>query len=317
MKRWIRDWWFIWALGAFLALASQVVWLRAHRWDQAFVRLTMGPLAGAIIIGSLAWCMDRLAKRLGLFDLKSKIKALGGWLADLIAKLTGLNTKKGRLAWPVGILILLVGLGLAGIYQKVMPQIGQGLVRSFFIEHQAKDAKGLSIFFYDCPDRAAPPICLGAGTDLSWPDVKSFPGRRKQGFEMRLLGMLSITRKGKYTFGGQVDDGFRILINGKPILEDFKQAPAHENWSTISLEPGLYAFEVRYFQARGLARLELYWQQPGKPREPLGLAPITPLKCQTPLVELDRLELKYRLVPEDRFIYPPFGEGRRWRLLWW
>ena len=317
MKRWVKDWWFIWLLGAFLALASQVAWLKEHRWDGAFVRLTLVPVAGAVIFGALAWGLDYLAKKLGLFKLKSRINALGEWLADLSSKLTGLNTRLGRRAWPITLLVLLVCLGLAGVYLRVIPQIGQGLVKNFFLEHQDKDEKGLTAFNFNGPDRAMPPNCQGPTTKLSWPNAESFPGNRREGFEMRLLGVLSISQKGKYTFGGQVDDGFRILLDGKPVLEDWQQAPAHEKWVTIPLEPGSYAFEVHYFQARGLARLMLYWQAPGQAKEPLGLAPLTALTCHTPLAELDRLELDYRIIPEDRSIYPPFGEGRRWRLLWW
>ncbi len=87
----------------------------------------------------------------------------------------------------------------------------------------------------------------------------------KQLLGARITGFIRFDKPGTYTFATQSNDGVRLKIGGKTVIEDpgvhYDQFSANV---TVPIdEPGWYDFYIVYFQRKGTATLELYWQPPG------------------------------------------------------
>lgn len=86
-----------------------------------------------------------------------------------------------------------------------------------------------------------------------------------QGVGARLKGFIKLDKTGDYQFAIQSNDGVRMKLDGKTIISD--PAVHYDQFSpnvTVPVStPGWYALDIEYFQRRGTATLELYWQPPG------------------------------------------------------
>ena len=70
---------------------------------------------------------------------------------------------------------------------------------------------------------------------------------------------------GTYRFQAMSNDGLRVTVNNKRVIFD---PPVHsdrlsETGEVIIANPNWYPIAVKYYQRKGSARLELYWQPPG------------------------------------------------------
>ena len=79
-------------------------------------------------------------------------------------------------------------------------------------------------------------------------------------FSARWTGFLNPTTTGDYRIGGNADDGFRLWIDGKLIVEDWSNHSISTKLADIHLEKGRkYALKVEYFQGTGDAIARLVW----------------------------------------------------------
>ncbi|MEH6527565.1 MAG: PA14 domain-containing protein [Sneathiella sp.] len=79
-----------------------------------------------------------------------------------------------------------------------------------------------------------------------------------------ITGYINMSKKGRYTFLVQSNDGVRLNIGGKQIFED---PDIHGDRFSPELyvdvtDPGWYSIRVLYFEKSNSSTLELYWQEP-------------------------------------------------------
>jgi alpha-N-acetylglucosaminidase len=86
---------------------------------------------------------------------------------------------------------------------------------------------------------------------------------RNDFFGLEFSGFLDIPVTGEYTFALGSDDGSRLLIDGKPVVENDGLHAYFEEKGTVRLSAGKHAVTVRYFQQEGVKRLELRFAGPG------------------------------------------------------
>jgi hypothetical protein len=87
-----------------------------------------------------------------------------------------------------------------------------------------------------------------------------------QGICVEIRGAIELSKIGDYRLKANSNDGIRIFLDGKMVLDD---PDVHGDRFTPQAiipidEPGWYELLVKYFQRKGTATLELYWQEPGK-----------------------------------------------------
>ena len=107
--------------------------------------------------------------------------------------------------------------------------------------------------------------------DFDWKAGESPSPRIPSGsdYTIRWTGKIQPKYSETYTFYATVDDGVRIWINHKLIIDDWTLHAATQFSNTIPLQAGeQYLFKVEYLEsAGGAATVQLYWESPSQPKE--------------------------------------------------
>src|SRR5687767_3276688 len=83
-------------------------------------------------------------------------------------------------------------------------------------------------------------------------------------YAVRWTGKVETGRVGDYTFYTRADDGVRLWVNGKLVVDDFTLHSARERSGTITLAADTkYDIKMEYYEHTGLATASLSWSGPG------------------------------------------------------
>lgn len=103
------------------------------------------------------------------------------------------------------------------------------------------------------------------------------PGIRGFLYSARFTATLKVETAGEHTFIATADDGVRVFVDDKAIVDVWKVQAPTEVTGKATLEPGDHALRIEYFQGRGGAKLAFEWQPPGGARGAIPEAQLTPL----------------------------------------
>lgn len=85
-------------------------------------------------------------------------------------------------------------------------------------------------------------------------------------FGLVLTGLVRVPGKGIYTFFLSSDDGSRLRIGGRRVVDHDGPHSMSERSGQVALHRGWHPVEIRYFQSGGGAGLRLEMEGPGMPR---------------------------------------------------
>ena len=88
--------------------------------------------------------------------------------------------------------------------------------------------------------------------------------KRKDKFRFEFSGYIKIHRPGLYDFYLSSDDGSRLFINGKELINNDGNHGSLEKTGSIALKKGFYSINVQYFDSGGDNELTLQVQAPGE-----------------------------------------------------
>ena len=105
--------------------------------------------------------------------------------------------------------------------------------------------------------------------DLSWPGppLVNWPEGLRNGdhFSARLTGFITAPEDGTYEIGVSGDDGFRLWLDDKLVVEDWAAADARYKSTDIKLKKGQkVAFRLDYYQNLYARELKLCWRTPAE-----------------------------------------------------
>ncbi|WP_374634425.1 PA14 domain-containing protein [Ferrovibrio sp.] len=108
------------------------------------------------------------------------------------------------------------------------------------------------------PGKPVAPIDEMSGSGVMW-ESQDF-----QFFGVVFTGFINFDKPGTYHITVNSNDGIRIYIGGKMVLEDpFVHADAMANPVALDIAaPGWYPITMQYFQKRNTATLQFFWQPP-------------------------------------------------------
>lgn len=86
---------------------------------------------------------------------------------------------------------------------------------------------------------------------------------RKNDFALQFHGLISITTAGEYEFFTKSDDGSRLFIDGKQVVENGGIHPEQERNGKLKLSAGEHSLRVIYFDGGGNTALKVSWKGPG------------------------------------------------------
>jgi beta-glucosidase len=121
---------------------------------------------------------------------------------------------------------------------------------------------GLKAEYFDNIDLNGAPVVtrVDKQVDFDFGGVAPAPGIGTQNFSVRWTGSITPSQSGAYSIGFTGDDGYRVWIDGKLLVEDWGTHAPSTKTADLRLEKGHpYALRVEYFQGGGGAVAKLVW----------------------------------------------------------
>ena len=172
-------------------------------------------------------------------------------------------------------------------------------------------------FSFDCNNNALPDECEAApvsgilgtyydnsnltGTERARIDptinqifgnLPPFPDFGADTFSVRWTGLVQTRGAGTYTFYTFTDDGARLWINGRQIVDQWVVQGPTEVAANIALNGNTwYSVVLEYFENAGGALATVYWKPPGEAKELLPAARLIPDRDCVGTGYLDRCEV--------------------------
>jgi len=128
--------------------------------------------------------------------------------------------------------------------------------------------------------------CIGKGQDIqsltfdmNW-GQGALIGDKKDNLILKLSRTIEL-EEGKYKFSVGSDDGVKVFIDGKKLLDKWVNRAYTVDTFELNLSQGPHQFEIQYYEASGAARLSFNFQKISQPTPTKTPTP-TPTKTPTP-----------------------------------
>ena len=103
--------------------------------------------------------------------------------------------------------------------------------------------------------------------NFDWTGHSPAPGLPHSYYSIRWTGKLMAPLSGKYTFNAQVDDGVRVWVGNKKVIDAWYLNDSNHFGGSVILEAGkYYDLRVDYFNDLLGGEIELFWVLPNAPK---------------------------------------------------
>lgn len=137
--------------------------------------------------------------------------------------------------------------------------------------------------------------------------LEAFPGTKlRDNFYVDWTGVIRIPKDGEYTFFLESDDGSRLFIDGKQIVDHSGTHDMTEMSGRVTLKAGDHDLKVEFFDAEEDAGCILSWEAPGKTKE---VVPASALFHEATGSEAGLLAEYYR-TEEGSEVFPDFPASK-------
>ncbi len=85
------------------------------------------------------------------------------------------------------------------------------------------------------------------------------PGLPIDGFSVRWIGILKVPATGNYTFFLDHDDGGRLWLDDRPVIDNWRSGVSHDQ-AILTLREGLHPIKVEYCERGGFGGVNLWWK---------------------------------------------------------
>jgi cytochrome c len=108
------------------------------------------------------------------------------------------------------------------------------------------------------------------------------PFQDRSNFALRYDGFLNVLQEGDYKFYLHSDDGSRLYLDGKLLIDHDGIHGGETKDASIRLTDGLHPIRLTYFQAQGGAELQFLLEGPGLRRRPIPASMLRASRAQSP-----------------------------------
>jgi len=154
---------------------------------------------------------------------------------------------------------------------------------------------GLNVQYFDNMDLTGPrSTAVVPGINTNW-GYGAPSGLGADTFSIRWWGQVIPRYSETYTFSTVSDDGIRVMVNNRVVINNWTDHAATENSGTISLNAGTsYQIQVEFYENGGGAEARLYWQSTRQTREivpntqlrPTGSVVAFPVPTVVPVMDI-------------------------------
>jgi beta-glucosidase len=169
---------------------------------------------------------------------------------------------------------------LEGIRRKVSPRTrvtyalgtthtGEALLpvpASAFFQDAGKHERGLKGEYFDNKDLQGTPAATRTDEqlDFDWFTDAPVPGINTDNFSARWTGYFVPPASGTYQLGARADDGVRVFLDDRPLVENWRDGSLKTLTKEVTLEAGrAYKLRVEYYERYASATAKLVWGPPG------------------------------------------------------
>jgi hypothetical protein len=108
----------------------------------------------------------------------------------------------------------------------------------------------------------------GEAIDHDWGTARPHPDMDDDWFSVRWTGKIMPLSSGTYTFRTTSDDGIRVWIDDRPVIDHYTPHTAANLSGTAVLTALMqHTIKVEYFEQTGSAVARLYWSGPNRPEQ--------------------------------------------------
>jgi len=100
--------------------------------------------------------------------------------------------------------------------------------------------------------------------DFNWGSQPPASGLPATGWSARWTGNIDAPSDGTYTFSLSSDDGSRLYIDGKQVIDNWRDQATNTETATVTLTAGEHSVQLDYYQNGGNADVSLGWLTPGQ-----------------------------------------------------
>lgn len=149
------------------------------------------------------------------------------------------------------------------------------------LDLKGQEARGVNYRVYLLPDAAVrlpdftrlEPAASGRSHELT---IEGLTLPREDNVAVVFDGYLQIATAGAYNFALASDDGSKLYIDGKPVVDNDGDHGVLMANGGVDLQPGKHAIRVEWFNGGGGAWLGAYFEGPGVPRQFIDPNLLTP-----------------------------------------
>jgi hypothetical protein len=118
--------------------------------------------------------------------------------------------------------------------------------------------------------------------DFDWKKGSPYSSIGSDTFSVRWSGWLKTRISGTYKFYTLSDDGVRLWVDGKLIIDNWTDHPITEDSGTIALDAvSSYEIKLEFYENTGNAIIALYWKPPGGEKTIIPSSHLYPLDIHT------------------------------------
>lgn len=137
----------------------------------------------------------------------------------------------------------------------------------------SRPGTGLRAEYFNNQTLTAPPFAVRqeANINFTWGNAAPFEGMPADHFSIRWSGTLTAPMTGNYLFHTTADDGVRLWLDDKLLIDNWTvQAATKRTSSPVTLTAGTkYNVKMEYFENAGNASVQLRWTPPGGTESPI------------------------------------------------
>jgi hypothetical protein len=147
----------------------------------------------------------------------------------------------------------------ASIGKQIIPQ-------SQLYSSQGSTAQGLTAQYYKSRDLNPDTLIttkIDSNINFDWKNGFPVNGVPVDQFSVRWTGKVTAPTNGEYTFATTADDGVRLWVDGKQLVNNWTTHATQRDEGKIYLTAGQHDIRLEYFEEWGGAVAKLSWSGPG------------------------------------------------------
>lgn len=150
-------------------------------------------------------------------------------------------------------------------YTMGIPSLNYLSAKSVFYTAPGSATAGLKAEYYNNRELSGTPkgTKIDRTVDFSWVQTPSVEGIGQDNFSVRWSGVIRPTESANYKFIVKGDDGYRLWVDNKLVIDYWSDHGFLEKNTTLNLEAGKeYAIKLEYYEGSGDAAISFAWFQP-------------------------------------------------------